>query len=321
MKAARNTPRALPRLASLPLALFASATLAQQSAPPTDGNVFRIEPITVTTGARSPKAVDKIPGAVTVITPEEIQHTLAITEDATAVLARTVPGYSESSQALSNTGETLRGRTALRLFDGVPQTSPLREGNRSGTFTDIGIIGRIEVINGPSASEGIGASGGIINYLSKVPTKPGTEYNLTTKLMSQFRDDSAGWKVGVDAAHLSESFDLFAATSYVDRGITYDGNGRRIGLNTSGSLADSESQNYFLKAGTNFGPDKAQRSITKEGRPTSYPCSIRRSRLESEKNRCSKRYAPRNATPFPVAGSSRTPWASKKNLAQRSFSE
>ena len=41
-----------------------------------------------------------------------------MTEDATAVLARTVPGYSESSQAMSNTGETLRGRIPLRLFDG-----------------------------------------------------------------------------------------------------------------------------------------------------------------------------------------------------------
>ena len=117
-----------------------------------------------------PKAVDKIPGAITVIGEEELAHTQARDEDATAVLARTVPGYSESSQAMSNTGENLRGRIALRLFDGVPQGSPLREGTRNGTFTDMGIIERIEVINGPSASEGIGAAGGIINYISRSPT-------------------------------------------------------------------------------------------------------------------------------------------------------
>ena len=95
---------------------------------------------------------------MTLISKEEIGHTLNLTDDATAVLSRIVPGYAESSQAMSNTGENLRGRTALRLLDGVPQGSPLREGTRNGTFTDMGLIGRIEVINGPSASEGIGAA-------------------------------------------------------------------------------------------------------------------------------------------------------------------
>ncbi len=267
MKNIRKMPRsALLMLASLLLASFASVTSAQTTTTEDEEKARRereriqsLEKITITTGTRSPKAVDKIPGAVTIITPEEIAHTRAITEDATAVLARTVPGYAESSQALSNTGETLRGRTALRLFDGVPQTSPLREGNRNGTFTDMGLIGRIEVINGPSASEGIGASGGIINYLSRVATKPGTEVNLTTRIMSQFHDDSFGWKVGLDAAHKSDRFDVLAAASYIDRGISYDGNGRRIGLNTSGSVADSEADNLFLKVGTNFGANGAQR--------------------------------------------------------------
>ena len=97
------------------------------------------------------------------------------------MLARTVPGYAESTQAMSNTGETLRGRIALRLFDGIPQTSPLRETNRSGSFTDLGVVGRIEVINGPSASEGVGASGGIINYISKTPTVMGNQISMTTQ--------------------------------------------------------------------------------------------------------------------------------------------
>lgn len=213
----------------------------------------------IVTGTRTPKAIDKIPGAITVVSPQEIQHTLLVTEDATAVLARTVPGYAESSQAMSNTGETLRGRIPLRLFDGVPQGSPLREGTRNGTFTDMGIIGRIEVINGPSASEGIGATGGVINYLSKVPTKEGNETTITTRYQTQGHDDSEGWKVGVTFARKQDAYDLLFATSYIDRGISYDGNGRRIGMNTSGSLASSESRNVFLKAGFNFGEAGVQR--------------------------------------------------------------
>ncbi|WP_430387556.1 TonB-dependent receptor [Dyella sp. 20L07] len=213
----------------------------------------------IVTGVRTPKAVDEIPGAITVVSKAELQHTLLVTEDATAVLARAVPGYAESSQAMSNTGETLRGRIPLRLFDGVPQGSPLREGSRNGTFTDMGIVGRVEVINGPSAVEGIGAAGGIINYISKVPTKEGNETTVTTRFQTQGPRDSGGWKTGVTFARKQDSYDLLLSGSHIDRGVTYDGNGRRIGLNTSGSLADSTSDNIFLKAGYNFGENNDQR--------------------------------------------------------------
>lgn len=213
----------------------------------------------IVTGTRTPKAIDEIPGAITVVSKEELQHTLLVTEDATAVLARSVPGYAESSQAMSNTGETLRGRIPLRLFDGVPQGSPLREGTRNGTFTDMGIVGRVEVINGPSASEGIGAAGGIINYISKVPTKEGNETTITTRYQTQGHSDSGGWKTGITFARKQDAYDILLAGSYIDRGITYDGNGRRIGMNTSGSLADSTSTNVFLKGGYNFGEGNDQR--------------------------------------------------------------
>jgi iron complex outermembrane recepter protein len=251
------------------LAAAVSASVhAQQAAAPSDPDqteeakkkldAVNLENVVVT-GTRSPKAIDKIPGAITLVSKEEIKNTLALTEDATAVLARTVPGYAESSQAMSNSGETLRGRIALRLFDGVPQGSPLREGNRSATFTDMGMIDRIEVINGPSASEGIGAAGGIINYISTVPQKEGNEFRLVTRYSSQFADDSSGWKVGLNFMRKQDNYDLVMGASVIDRGMAYDADGRRVGMNTSGSVSDSEAQNLFLKGGINFGEDGMQR--------------------------------------------------------------
>ena len=130
------------------------AAQAQDQTVPTE----RVEEVIVT-GTRAPKAVDKIPGAINVVSAEEVSRTLSLTQDATAVLARTVPGYSESSQAVNSLGETLRGRVPLRLFDGIPQSTPLRDGSRNSVFTDMDIVGRIEVINGPSAAEGIGSLG------------------------------------------------------------------------------------------------------------------------------------------------------------------
>ena len=178
-------------IGALILASAAGAASAQQPAAAAErAEDVPAERSVIVTGTRTAKAIDKIPGAVNIISAAELATSLAVTEDATAVLARTVPGYSEPTQAMSNTGETLRGRIALRLFDGIPQTSPLRETNRSGSFTDLGVIGRIEVINGPSASEGVGAAGGIINYISKRPTKMGNEVTITSKASSQFKDDS-----------------------------------------------------------------------------------------------------------------------------------
>lgn len=243
-------------LSTLLIAPITTGVFAQQAP---SGDAEKIEKITITTSTRSVKAVDKIPGAITVISPEEISDKLKLTQDATAILTATVPGYSEASQNMASNGETLRGRIALRLFDGVPQTIPLRDGNRTSVFTDMSIVERIEVINGPSASEGIGASGGIINYLSKTPKKMGNEISVTSQYETQWREDSGGWKVGFNVAHKEDTYDLLIATAASDRGMEWDANGRRVGMGQSGSTNDSESKNIFAKLGINFGAKDAQR--------------------------------------------------------------
>jgi iron complex outermembrane recepter protein len=235
------------------LAAHGAAHAQDQSVP-----LERVEEVIVT-GTRAPKAVDKIPGAINIISEADVSRSLSLTQDATAVLARTVPGYSESSQAVNSLGETLRGRVPLRLFDGIPQSTPLRDGSRNSVFTDMDIVGRIEVINGPSAAEGIGAAGGIINYISKEATEPGLNFNVFTNLSSQFENDSDSWKAGGTLTYKSDDYDMVLNGALGDRGITYDANGRRIGLSASSSSADSETENLFLKGGMNFGADNNQR--------------------------------------------------------------
>src|SRR5689334_11474795 len=212
-------------------AASASAYAQQVNAQQADdsGASSEREETVIVTGSRTAKAVDKIPGAITVVSPAEVQHTVTLTDDATAVLARSVPGYSESSQAMNTIGETMPGRVPPRLFDGIPQSTPIRDGSRNGAFTDMDTIGRIEVINGPSAAEGIGAAGGIINYISKDATQEGTQVSVLTRLASQFDDDSASWKAGVNVMHKSDAFDLVFTSAFMNEGITYDSDGRRIG--------------------------------------------------------------------------------------------
>lgn len=245
-----------------------TAASAQQVAPAVETEeeekarkekILRLEDFTITAGYRSPKAIDQIPGAVKLVTSTEITATKLLTDDATAVLARTVPGYAPATQAMNNTGETLRGRVALRLFDGISQTTPLREGSRNGTFTDMDIVERIEVINGPSAAEGVGAVGGIINYISKSATKEGSEAVLRSKFSTQGYEDSFNWRVGLNYFHKADNKDLVIGTAFANRGMSFDAKGRRQGMSQSGSVNDSEARNLFLKAGINFGTNNSQR--------------------------------------------------------------
>lgn len=238
---------------------LAAAAMAQDAPAGADAEADGEDETMIVTGTRAPRAVDKIAGAITVISSAEIGRSLSLTEDSTAVLAKTVPGYSESNQTLNTLGETMRGRAALYLFDGIPQSTPLRDGSRNATFTDMSTVERIEVIGGASASEGIGAAGGVINYISRRATKEGLHANVSGRLGTQFRDDSGIWGLKGDVAYKDGRFDVFAAAAYVDRGITYDARGRRIGLSASSSLADSTQINLFGKIGMNFGNADNQR--------------------------------------------------------------
>lgn len=243
-------------LTSSLLAMISGPAFAQSDEDEADDEA--IEQIIVT-GSRTGRELNKIPGAVSVISQAEIRDNLSLSSDLTSLLARTVPGYGQSKQQMENRGETLRGRKALRLLDGVPQGSPLRDGSRDSIFTDMGIIERVEVINGPSATEGIGAAGGIINYITKSAKEMGTQFEVSTQMRSQFEDDSDSWRVSMNAVHKNEDFDFLVGASFAETGIAYDGDGRTIGIGASGSDRDTQSTNLFVKVGTNFGAGELQR--------------------------------------------------------------
>jgi len=242
-------------LSSLFLAMLSTTVVAQQTDADDDELIEQI----IVTGSRTGRALNKIPGAVSIIDQETITSNLSLSGDFTALLARTVPGDGQSKQQMERRGETLRGRTALRLLDGVPQGSPLRDGSRDNIFTEMGVIERVEVINGPSATEGIGAAGGIINYITKAPKEMGTEFEVSSQFRSQFEDDSDSWRISMNAIHKNESFDFLIGVSFAETGIAYDGDGQTIGIGASGSDRDTTSDNLFVKVGTDFGAGDSQR--------------------------------------------------------------
>ena len=256
-------PPRSPLAIALGAALVLSATQAhaQQAGPAampaaaaTDdtGQPQQLDSVVIT-ATRGSKAIDKIPGAISVVTREELDDQLLVTEDLSQVLATQVPGYAPTRQKLTSFGESMRGRAPLILFDGVPQTNPLRNGAREGYFADPQVIERIEVVSGASAVQGLGATGGIINYISRTPRTEGTQHTFDAKFGTQGRSDDALWKAGYRLEHKHRAFDALLYVGATLRGVGVDGDGRRVGLEaTQGDTQDSTATDYFIKLGYDF---------------------------------------------------------------------
>lgn len=204
---------------------------------------------------RMPRSQGALPMTITVIDPQQLRQQLAITPDLGDAIGALVPSYSPSTQKLSVRGQTLRGRNPLYMIDGVPQSSPLRNGSRDGYTIDPAMIERIEIVEGSNSLQGLGAAGGIINIITKrAPAKDGIRQELTLDASAPTQGAEglgygAAWLLGAR----SGAFDMVVGASWRKRGMYSDGHGRLIGVDgTQGDLMDSKSWDGFAKLGYTF---------------------------------------------------------------------
>lgn len=213
------------------------------------------------TSRRADDSKATIPNTVTVIDERGLSDQLAIQSDFSAMLGQYVPSFSPSRQKLSSAGESFRGRNPLYLVDGVPQSTPLRDGARDGYTVDLAIVERVEIIHGASALQGLGATGGIINYVTRKPASDGRleqEIRLSVTASDDLRDDGFEYKGVYIVSKKWGALDMVGSLTYHSRGMFYDGKGRSIAVdNTQGDLMDSDQINGYLKLGYDI--DAAQR--------------------------------------------------------------
>ena len=202
-----------------------------------------------------------MPSTVEVIGEAEIAQQTALGSSAVETVATLIPSFSPTRQKLSGAGETLRGRSPLFLVDGVPQSTPLRDDSRDGFTIDPFFIDRVEVIFGSNAIQGVGATGGVVNYVTAAPPAEGAGPSGRVQAATTFDDsvfgDSVGGKLAGIIGQDFGRFDLTVGAAYEARGAYYDGAGRRIGVDgTQGELQDSLSWSLFAKAGLDLTADR-----------------------------------------------------------------
>lgn len=242
------------------LALSATAQ-AQTVADPADTEETRVEETVVVTATRTILPPSALPTTIQLISNEDLALQAKLTGSAVDVVSTLVPSFSPTREKMSGAGESLRGRKPLYLIDGVPQSNPLRDGSRAGYTIDPFFIDRVEVIFGSNAIQGIGATGGVVNYVTVAA--PAEEDVWTGKLLAQisaandFQGDGYEYRTGAVAGRDFGVMDLTLGVSAQTRGAYYSGDGRRIGIDgTQGEVQDSTSLSFFAKAGYDLGDSR-----------------------------------------------------------------
>jgi len=212
----------------------------------------------VITGSRIIESIDEVPTSITIINRQQIEAQLKVSSELQTLLATLVPGLAASTGTSSNSGQTLRGRSPLVMIDGVPQSTPLRNGALGIRTLDASTIDRIEVIKGATSIYGNGAAGGIINYITKKASsdeKISGHISLSSRFSTVKFKDSFGERIDAGINGKLGDFSYVLNASYEENGVQRDAEGDVLGLKYG--LSDAKMQNYFSKFNYQFDQEKS----------------------------------------------------------------
>lgn len=202
----------------------------------------------VMTASRKKENIKEVPSSITIVAEKQIQSQLTVNSDITSILQYTVPSLGTNSGQTSNTGQTLRGRQVLVLIDGIPQSTPLRNGARDLRVIDPSAIERVEVIKGASSIYGNGADGGIINYITK---RSKSDQKISGISQIGLTGQPYGGTLGIRASQLLSGkvnkFDYTLSLAYERTGYMKDADG--VFLSPTYSTAKMDNYNGMLKLG------------------------------------------------------------------------
>ncbi|WP_461534779.1 TonB-dependent receptor [Spongorhabdus nitratireducens] len=238
-----------------PLALaVAFAAYGPMPASAAAEEVTKLEKVVVT-ASRAKEQISSIAGTVQVITGAEIAEQAQPGKKLADMLERLVPGMGPSTQTVTDRTQSLRGRKILVLIDGISQADN-RQISRQLNSVRPENIERIEVVSGASAIYGGGATGGIINIITKNAKTDGI------KFVSEAGIRTDGSHLG--AYTLSQSvqgregaFDYLVSGTFEQRDSFFDADGHRTSPDPSQvSRNDSQTKDALIKLGYDLDDSK-----------------------------------------------------------------
>jgi iron complex outermembrane receptor protein len=207
----------------------------------------------IVSAGRNKETIDEVPSSVSIIGLKTLQQNINITPNLGDILENRVSGLAPSTGLSSNFGQTLRGRSLLIMIDGVPQSTPLRNGSMDLRALDPAVIERIEVVKGATAIYGNGAAGGLINYFTRNPKtikllNSQTSVGITGSMVK--RSNSMGGRLSQMFYGDKGKFSYVVSGVYEQTGEQKDANGDV--LPPVYGLGETDSYNGFGKIGYEF---------------------------------------------------------------------
>lgn len=225
-----------------------------------DGEIFtQVDEEIIVTVTRSAEREQDVPRSITVIEREDIENQTGLNNNLQNILGKLVPGLGAPTQSISSFGQSLRGRNVSVLIDGVPQSTS-RNVFRDFQTIDPAEIERIEVLRGPTALYGDGATGGVINIITRgageekfiTQGEIGVSGSLTNL------SDSFGENLKWSIAGNEDSVDYRVSFGYAGTDGFFDANGDLIppDPNAQGGFADTRTLNALGKIGIDISEEQ-----------------------------------------------------------------
>ncbi len=184
----------------------------------------------VVIGSRAPVSISELPGTVWVIDSHQLQEQTKAGVPFKEALGQLIPGMDIGPQGRTNYGQNMRGRSALVMIDGVSLNSS-RGISRQFDSIDPFNIERIEVLSGASAVYGGGATGGIINIVTKRAEAGDVRFNSEVGVRTGFEThQDHDWRMAQSVSGGSEQVKSRLSVAYQKNGAAYDGNGDQVML-------------------------------------------------------------------------------------------
>lgn len=204
----------------------------------------------VVSASRQAESLNEVPSSVTLLSKKQLQQQLSISSNLSDILGASVPGLGFTTNRTQNLGQTLRGRRVLVMIDGIPQSTPLRDGAKDMRSLDPAVLERVEAIKGATAIYGNGADGGLINYITKKPN-PDKTISGTTEAGTAFSlikpKETAGFFVSQLFSGKINKIDYVVSGRYEETGLYRDAKGRV--LSPEYGMNDLRNWNAFAKIG------------------------------------------------------------------------
>lgn len=189
---------------------------------------LNLKPIQVSVASRTSTAISEIPGTVWVVDQTQLREQLQTGVSLKEAIGKLVPGLDLAPEGRTNYGQNMRGRNVLVMIDGVSQNSSRGLSRQFDSISPFNVE-RVEVLSGASAIYGGGATGGIINIVTKKGEAGAAQFETQVGASSGFNNsDDLSTRIAQSVSGGNERINGRLAVAAEQNEAFYDGSGNQI---------------------------------------------------------------------------------------------